>query len=453
MLFTKRNLFQIIFPLVIQQTLTVLIGMIDSVMVSSAGEAAVSGVSLVNTLDVLLIYAFSALVTGGSIVISQLFGKNDLKLVRSSAKQLIYVATFVATVLSITVITIRVPLLSLLFGDVETSVMQSAQSYFLFVAASFPFLALYSAGTAIFQCMGNSLISMLVSVIMNLVNVVGNAILIYIFDMGAAGAAIATLFSRIVGAIIIITLLHNKKNLIYIEKLFHYKPDFHIIKQILRLGVPNGIENSMFQFGKLLTQSLISTMGTTAIAANAVAHTLATFQYMPGNAVGLATTTVVGRCIGAKEKEQAKKYSKILLATAYGLLWIVVLITCLFSKQIIGFYHLSPKSAELANKFILYHALTAAAIWPIAFSLPSSFKAASDVKFTLWVSVFSMWVFRVALGYFFALDSIRIFRFAIPGLGMGAFGVWFAMTVDWVFRATLFAIRYISGRWLTKYKG
>ena len=452
MLFSRRNLFQIILPLIIQQTLNVTIGMLDSMMVSSAGEAAVSGVSLVNSLDILLIYAFSSLVTGGSIVVSQFFGKQDMKLVRLSAKQLIYVATIVATLLSITVIVFRFPLLSLLFGDVAPDVMKSAQDYFFYIAISFPFLALSSAGTALYQCMGNSLVSMLASFLMNIINVAGNAILIFIFDMGAAGAAIATLFSRIVGAVLMLVLLHNKKNLIYIEKLFHYKPDFPIIKRILRLGIPNGIENSMFQFGKLLTQSLISSMGTTAIAANAVANTLATFQYMPGNAIGLTTTTVVGRCIGAKEKEQAKKYSRILLGITYVCLWVVVLFTCLFSKQIIGIYNLSADSAKLANKLIIYHALTAAAIWPIAFTLPSSFKAASDVQYTLRVSVFSMWVFRVALSYVFATKSISLFCLTIPGLGMGVFGVWFAMTFDWVFRAVLFIIRYVSGRWLTKYK-
>jgi putative MATE family efflux protein len=452
MLFSRRNLIQIIWPLIVQQTLNVTIGMIDSMMVSSAGEAAVSGVSLVGSLDILLIYAFSSLVTGGSIVVSQFFGKKDMVLVRNSAKQLLYVATSVATFVTIVVLTFRVPLLSLLFGSVEADVMSSALDYFSYIALSFPFLALSSAGTALYQCMGNSMVSMLISIFMNILNVGGNALLIFGFDMGAAGAAIATLFSRIVDAILTITLLHNKKNLIYIEKLFHYKPDFTIIKRILRLGVPNGIENSMFQFGKLLTQSLISSMGTVAIAANAVANSLATFQYMPGGAIGLATTTVVGRCIGAKEKEQAKKYSRILLATTYACLLCVVILTLLFSKPIIGLYGLSSASAKLANKLIIYHAVVAAFLWPIAFSLPSSFKAASDVKYTLGVSMISMWLFRVALGYVFATKSISLFGLNIPGLGLGVFGVWLAMTVDWLFRAILFIIRYLNGRWLTKYK-
>ncbi len=453
MLFSRRNLFNIILPLIIQQTLNVMVGMIDSMMVASAGEAVVSGVSLVNTLDVLLINLFSALVTGGAVVVSQYLGKKDMYLVRNSAKQLIYVSTGFATLLSLSVLVIRMPLLSLLFGHVATDVMASAQDYFFYIALSFPVLALYTAGTALFQSMGNSLLPMIISLLTNVINVMGNAILIYGFHMGAAGAAIATLFARGVGAVIIVILLHNKKNVIYVEKLFHYKPNFRIIRDILRLGVPTGIESSMFHFGKLLTQSLISSMGTAAIAANAVAHNMATFQYMPGNAIGLATTTIVGRCIGAKEKEQAKKYAKTLLGITYVCLWIVVLITCLFSKQIIGLFNLSDTASDIANKLIIYHALVAAVIWPIAFALPSSFKAASDVKFTLWVSLFSMWVFRVVLAYVFAFKNIPLFGTSMPGLGLGIFGVWFAMSVDWVFRTILFAYRYISGKWLTKYKG
>ncbi len=451
MLFSKRGMFKIIFPLIIQQALAVTIGMADSMMVASAGEAAVSGVSLVNTLDLLLIYTFSALASGGAIVVSQFIGKKDIDLANKSSKQLIYATTGVALFVSIVVIALRYPLLDLLFGKVETDVMSNAQSYFFFVALSFPFLGLYDAGAAIFRAMGNSTISMTVSLFMNFVNIAGNAILIFGFGMGATGAAIATLFSRIVGSIIITVLLHNKKNLIYIEHILHYRPDFNIIKSILRVGIPNGVENSMFQFGKLLTQALISGMGTAAIAANAVAHTMATFQYMPGGAIGLAMITIVGRCVGAEEKEQAKKYARTLVGITYLCLWVIVLFTFIFSKQIIQIYGLSPESAELANKLIIYHAVSAALIWPIAFTLPTSFRAASDVKFTLIVSVLSMWVFRVATSYILALESISLFGLAIPCLGLGVMGVWIAMSIDWVFRALLFVIRHLNGKWLTKY--
>ena len=451
MLFSRRKLFKIMIPLLAQQILAVTIGMADSMMVSSAGEAAVSGVSLVNSLDLLLIYAFSSLSAGGAVVISQALGKKDRELSQACAKQLVFVVTGVALALSIVVMIFRYPLLDLLFGDVEADVMQNAQGYFFYMLISFPFLGLYYAGAAIYQAMGNTVVSMTSSVLMNLINVGGNALFIFGFGMGAVGAAIATLISRVIGSVIMCVLIHNKHNELYVEKLYHYKPDIPINKNIMHIGIPNGVENSMFQFGKLLTQSLISSLGTAVIAANAVAHTMATFQYMPG-AIGTAMVTVVGRCVGAEEKEQAKKYAKKLTGYAYVTLWIIVGLTILLSDVVIGIYNLSGESSILAKQFILYHALFASVIWPIGFVLPSAFRAASDVRFTLYVSAFSMWLFRVAFGYVFTLESISIFGLTFPGLGLGAMGVWVAMSVDWVFRTALFAWRFLSGKWLTKYK-
>ena len=443
MRFSNKGLIKIILPLMAQQALSVMVGLVDSIMVASAGDAAVSGVSLINTLDILLIYAFSALASGGAVVVAQFIGKGDNDLARDSAKQLIYSATLVATVLTVLVLVFRFPLLNALYGDVEADVMGHAQRYFFFAALSFPFLALYDAVAALYRAMGKTSLTMNVSILMNVLNVVGNAILIYHFNMGAAGAAISTLISRVVGSSLIVLLIHNKKNIIYVEKIFHFRPNFAIIKSILRIGVPNGIENSMFQFGKLLTQSLISSLGTVTIAANAVAHTLATFQYMPGGAIGTASITIVGQCVGAGEKEQAKKYSKILLLFSYISLLAIVILTFIFAKPVISIYGLTDESSKLALKLILYHGICAAIIWPVAFMLPNVFRAASDVKFTLVISMISMWIFRVALSYPLTLDY---------GLGLGAMGVWIAMTIDWLFRCIVFAIHFVRGRWLTKYK-
>jgi putative MATE family efflux protein len=443
MRFSNKGLIKIILPLMAQQALSVMVGLVDSIMVSSAGEAAVSGVSLINTLDILLIYAFSALASGGAVVVAQFIGKGDNDLARDSAKQLIYSATLVATVLTVLVLVFRFPLLNALYGDVEADVMGHAQRYFFFAALSFPFLALYDAVAALYRAMGKTSLTMNVSILMNVLNVIGNAILIYHFNMGAAGAAIATLISRAVGSSLIVLLIHNKKNIIYVERIFHFRPNFAIIKSILRIGVPNGIENIMFQFGKLLTQSLISSLGTVTIAANAVAHTLATFQYMPGGAIGTAAITIVGQCVGAGEKEQAKKYSKILLLFSYISLLAIVILTFVFAKPVISIYGLTDESSRLALKLILYHGICATIIWPVAFMLPQVFRAASDVKFTLVVSMISMWIFRVALSYPLTLDY---------GLGLGAMGVWIAMTIDWLFRFIVFAIHFVRGRWLTKYK-
>ena len=451
-LFSNKELFHLIMPLILQQVLAVTIGMVDTLMVASAGEAAVSGVSLVNSLDTLLVIAFGALVSGGSVVVAQFLGQKNRDSALSAAKQLVYSSAAVAIAITLIGILLRDLLLGLLFGEVEPDVMQNAQDYFLWVALSFVFLAINNAGGAIYRVMGNSMMSMLISVMMNLLNVGGNAILIYGFGMGASGAALSTLFARIVGTVVTLALLRDRKNTVYVDKYLDYKPDFRIIKEILRIGVPNGIENSMFHFGKLLTQSLISSMSTAAIAANAVAAALANYQYMPGTAMANTMVTVVGRCIGAEEKEQAKRYSRILIGATYACLWVVVLVTFFIAKPVIGMYELSSEGAEIAYGLIIYHAICAALIWPAAFTLPSALRAASDVKFPLVISMFSMWTFRVALSYVFALDTVTILGFSFAGFGLGPLGVWVAMTVDWVFRTIFFVIRYLSGKWLTIYK-
>ena len=453
MLFSRKDLAKIILPFILQQVLAVFISTVDSIMVSHAGEAAISGVSLVGSLDVLLVNLFTALVSGGAVIVAQAIGKGDRGFACSAAKQLIYATTGIATLLTATVLILRRPLLGLLFGDVEADVMSHALNYFFFIALSFPFLALESSIAALFRSMGNSFISLVVSIMMNLINVCGNAVLIMGLGMGAAGAAISTLFSRIVGASVVLVLIHSKKNFVYIEKIFNYRPDGAIIKSILRIGVPNGIENSMFQFGRLLTQSLISSMGTAAIAANAVANTISGYQYTAGGAFSSTMVTVVGRCVGAGEKKQAKHYSRVLLAGAYIAIGSVAIFTLIFSRQLIGLFNLTEESTAVASRLIAYHAVCAAAMWAVAFSLPNCFRAASDVRFSMVVSVVSMWTFRVALSHVLALDSVDLFGLVtIPGLGMGVMGVWVAMTIDWVCRTSFFLWRYLSGRWLTVYR-
>ena len=452
MLFSNRDLVRLAIPLILQQILSVTIGAIDTVMVAAAGETVVSGVSLISTLDTMLVLIFSSMVTGGSVVVSQLLGRKDQSGARAACKQLLYISTLVATAVTLLVVILRLPLLHLLFGKAEPAVMHSAMEYFTIVALSFPLLAIESSGTVIYRVNGNSMIGLKVSVGMNLINVAGNAILIYGFRMGAAGAAIPTLVSRFIGAGVMLYLMVHKNNPLRIERLLHYRPELYTIKAILRIGVPNGIENGMFQFGRLMTQSLVSSLGTSAIAANAVALTLANYQYMPGSAISGVIIPVVGRCVGAGETKQAKYYSKFLVGVTYALLWLVILATLVFAKPIISLYELSAQSAALAHEMIIFHCIIAAVLWPIAFTLAIPFRAASDVRFPLVVSVFSMWAFRVALSYFFALESVTLFGAVIPGLGLGPLGIWVAMMVDWIFRAVLFVWRYLSGKWLSLYK-
>ena len=452
LLFSRKQIAMIIAPLILQGILSIAIGLVDSMMVSNKGEAAFAGVSLVGSLDTLLITLFTALTSGGSVVLAQAIGRGDQKRSCEAAKQLWYATTAVATVITVTVVLLRRPLLHLLFGEVEDSVMQNALAYFFFVALSFPFLAMENSVSATFRAQGDSMISLKISLFMNVLNIIGNAILIYGADLGAAGAAIATLLSRIVGAVLMTAIAHNQKRLIFLERLFHYKPDFGIIKDILRIGVPNGVENSIFQFGRLITQSLVSNLGTMAIAANAAALSLANLQYTTGGSIQSTMVTVVGRCVGAKKRDQAKYYAKSLLGIGYAVIGGVIVLMCVFSLPLLRLFGLPTESTGLAQQLLFYHSAVSILIWPVAFCLPNAFRAANDVRFSMVVSTVSMWVFRVALGYVLALETVSVFGlFSFAGAGMGVMGVWVAMTVDWVARTVLFLWRFISEKWLAKY--
>lgn len=441
MLFSRKDLVKLIIPLFIESIFSVVVGMADTMMVARAGEEAVSGVSLVDSVNLLILYFLGALSTGGAIVLSQVIGAGRSKNVKTIAKQLIWASCIVGLSFTLIMVLFREGLFRLIFGSVSEGIMKNALGYSLFTALSFPFLALHSAVGAYYRVYGNSSVSMRVTLLVNLLNISGNALLIFGFGMGAKGAAIATLFARFVGAAITLALVFHKKTIVYIEDLLHYKPDYNVIKRILSIGLPNAFENSVFQFGKVITQSLISGFGTISIAANAAANTLTSMVYICGQSVGPAMTTVVGRCIGAGEKKQAKIYTRRLVGTVYVMMFFVAGGMSLLASPLVGLFALSDEGTALAIHLILFHNLCAVILHPTAFALTNAFRAASDVSHTMIVSIISMWVFRVGGAFFFA-------KF----LSLGVFGVWLAMFCDWGFRAILFGTRFLRGKWLTKYK-
>ena len=429
-------LLTLIIPLVIEQLLSVLVGMADSIMIASVGEAAVSGVSLVDQIMVLLINMFAALATGGVVVAGQYLGQKKQENACRSATQLVWFITICAIVITLLVYAGKYMILHGIFGEIEPDVMRHANIYLLIVTASIPFMALYNGGAAIFRAMGNSRMPMQVSIIMNIINIGGNAILIYGFHRGTEGVAIPTLISRMTAAVIIITLLCNQELTLHIEKTFRYCVDWNLVKKILSIGVPNGLENSMFQLGKILVLSLISTFGTYAIAANAVSNAIALFQILPGMAISFAVTTVISRCVGAGDYEQVKYYNKKLLIITYVSMAATVGFIFLILPFILRAYNLSDLTAETTRQIIYFHGISAVLIWPLAFTLPGTFRASGDAKTCMIISITSMWIFRIAFSYILG-----------KYLGMGVFGVWVAMVIDWVFRTICFIIRYFRGNW------
>lgn len=438
LLFSRDALIRLIVPLIIEQLLLMTVGMADTVMVTTAGEATVSGVSLVDNINTLIIQIFSALSTGGAVVVAQYLGRQETHSAKTAAKQLLYAMTGISVVLMILALIFRQHILSLIFGQVEPAVMDSALVYFLLTAAAYPFMGIYNAGAALFRAMGNSKVSMINSFIINVINILVNAILIFGFGMGAAGAGIGTLVSRIAAAVIIMVMLRHPGLTVQVDDIFHFEFNGSMIRRILFIGIPTGMENGMFQAGKLMVLNLITTFGTSAVAANAIANSISGVINVPGSAMGLAIITVIGRCIGAGDTRQAVHYTKLLVGCSY--LSMLIMGSALFFSAdfLVTLFNLSPEAMAMASQVLKFCAIANMLFWPMAFTLPNSLRAAGDAVFTMVVSLTTMFVCRVALSYVFACSW---------GLGLGLLGVWLAMFCDWIVRAVCFLWRYWCGSW------
>lgn len=441
-LFTNKNLLQLLFPLMVEQLLAVAVGMADSLMVASVGESAVSAVSLVDSINILLINIFAALATGGAVVAGQYIGRGSSDKACKAGEQLLVFVTLISLVIMAIMYFGRGFILNVVFGTIEPDVAAYSNTYMLIVFASIPFIAIYNSGAALFRSMGNSKITMVTSLIMNGINVAGNAILIYVFHMGVEGVAIPTLVSRAVAAIIIISLLRNKELTVHIGSLLKYKYNKDMVKNILQIGIPNGVENSMFQLGKILLLSVVAGFGTASITANAVGNTVSAFEILPGSAVGLGLVTVVSQCVGAGDYEQVRYYTKKLLIYAYVSMIVLNVGIILATPAILDVYHLSKETAAMASQVIIFHGINSCFIWPLSFTLPNTLRAANDARYTMIVGVGSMWTFRIGFGFILA-------KYA----GFGMFGVWVAMIIDWVIRTFFFMVRYKGHKWESSYSG
>ena len=436
--FSKEDLRRLIVPLVIEQLLAITVGLFDSVMVSQVGEAAISAVSLVDTVNVLLVNAFSALATGGAVIAGQYLGRRETAKAGHSGAQLLLFMGEVSLLVMALFYLGKGFVLNVVFGQVEPDVAAYANTYYMIVEASTPFLAIYSAGAALFRVMGNSKISMWVSLGMNIINVVGNAILIFGVRMGVEGVAIPTLVSRAVAAAVMVVLLRRMPGLPLRVERFTLRHDRYVVRNILRFGVPNGLESSMFQLGKILLLSTVSVLGTASVAANAIGNTVCTFQCVAGNALGLAMVTVVSRCVGAGSYEKARQYTWKLLKSTYLYMGGSIVVIALALPLIMKLYNVSDQAAEYARQIILMHGGAALILWPASFTLPQALRAAGDTRFTMVISTVSMWTLRVGFG-------VLLGRF----WGFGVLGIWMAMFADWALRVAFFVPRFRGHKWET----
>lgn len=436
-IFSNQDLKKLLLPLMLEQLLNSLMGMVDTMMVSTVGSAAISAVSLVDSINILMIQAFAALAAGGTILCSQYIGSGSKEKARAAASQVVLAITVLSITVAALCLCFRIPLLQFIFGEVEADVMKNSQTYFFFTGMSFPFIALYNCGAAIFRAQKNTKTPLKISIFSNGFNIVGNACLIYGAGMGVAGAAIATLISRMVSALTVMWLLRAPSCELAVREYHKIRPDWNCIRQIFRIGIPSGIENSMFQLGKLAIQSTVSMLGTAAIAAQAMTNTLEAFNGVLATGVGVGMMTVVGQCIGAGLDDEAAYYIKKLT------LWAEIAMICncvavlAATRPVTILGNMEAVSAEMCVYMMTVITIVKPLVWVMAFVPAYGMRAAGDVKFSMIVSCSSMWMFRVSLAMLLCRCT-----------DIGPMGVWVAMFTDWTVRAMIFFRRYKSRRWL-----
>ena len=438
--FTNRQLVDLIGPLLLEQFLAITVGLADSLMVATVGDAAISAVSLVDSISNLMIYVFSAMATGGAVVAGQYLGRREGDNACSAGQHLMLLLLATSALFVTLLYAFKGAVLSALFGQIEPEVMAATDTYYSIVMASIPGIALYNGGAAIFRTMSHSRVTLKVSLLMNAVNVIGNAVLIFGFGMDVAGVAIPTLVSRTLAAAVVLVLLFNQKLPLHLGNLRAFRLRGRLLRNILYIGIPSGVENGMFQFGRLILFSLISTFSTAAIVANAIGNTLGNFHCFAGQAMSLGLTTVISQCIGAGDIDGARYYMRKLTKVLYALMAAVNLTIIALLPLIMRIYDVSPEGERLAVTVCLIHGIAAIFLWMPSFFFPAFLRAAGDARFPMIVSILSMWLCRVLFAYILG-----------KYMGFGVVGVWIAHAVmDWSVRGTVYFLRYRSGKWTTK---
>ena len=436
----NRALFTLLWPLMIEQVLAVTMGAADTMMVSSVGEFAVSAVNIIDNINNLLIIAFTALSTGGAVVVSQYIGRRDHKNSTAASRQLVYTVILVSLGITALSLALRRPIIRLFYGKIENAVMDAAALYFFITALSYPFLALYNANAALFRAVGNSKVTMRIALLVNVVNIGGNAYFIFVLKIGVAGAAISTLASRIIAGVITSAMLvRSRASPISLSGFREFRLIRPMIRNILNVGIPSGLESSMFQIGRLLTQRIFTSFGTIAIAANAIASVINSFSFMPGMAYGMTLLTVVGQCVGANDYAEAEKETRKIMKLAYVTLFIISAVIFIFMEPLIHLFNLSPDANTMAKSFLQVHCISMAIGWPMSFALPNALRAAGDARYVMIAATISMWTVRVSAAY------LLTFTF-----GVGPLGVWLAMGADFITRGSAYYLRWVRGKWREK---
>lgn len=439
-MFSNKDLRNLIFPLFVEQFLLMFVGIADTFVVSFSGEADVSGVSLVTSFNTVLIFLFTALSSGGAVIISQYIGSDNKRSASRSAGQLLMISAVISTIITILILSFHTQLLKLLFGKIEADVMAACDTYLIITTVSLPALAVYDAGAALCRSIGKTNVTMYISIAANVINVVGNCIGVFALKLGAAGVAYPSLISRIISAVAVTIFCFLKKNKI------QYKPgdifawDKDLLKKIMKIALPNGAENGVHQLVKVALSSMVALFGTYQIAANGVAQSIWSLASIMGLAMAPVYTTVIGQCMGARDVNAANFYFKKLnkITFVLSVLWngFIFAVTPL----IVHFSAISPEAKSLVIKLVLINNIFNGITYPFAGPLGNGLRAAGDVKFTM------IWSISLTIG-------ARLLFSAIFGMWMhmGVIGVAIGMSIDLVIRGAIFIWRQKSQKW-TKFR-
>lgn len=426
-----------ILPLVMEQFLLILVGLADTVVVSYAGEAAVSGVSLVNSFNMIFIYLFTALTSGGAVVVSQYIGRKDMEMASRSASQLLMAATVFAVVISIPILIWKVPLLSFLFGKVEPDVMDACRTYLRISVYSFPALGIYNAGTALYRSIGKTSVTMKISIASNVLNVAGNIIGVFLLHAGVAGVAYPSLIARTFSAVVITVLCFREKEVRYTGRwIFMWNSE--LLKRMLSIAIPNGVESGIFQFVKVALSSVIALFGTYQIAANGIAQSIWNVAALISSSMGPVFITVIGQCMGASDTDQAEYYFRKLMKLTVGISIAWNAFVFLLTPFIIRIFAISDQTGRLILWLVLIHNIANAVVFPFADPLGKGLRAAGDAMFTMGISLFTTIGVRLIFSILFGIV-----------LNLGVIGIALAMCLDWLVRGVIFWIRFRQGKWKT----
>lgn len=439
-LFTNRALINLGIPIVLNCLMSILMGTVDSIMVSAAGAAAVSAVSIVDAINNVFTTMFDSIPIGGSVVTSQYMGARQQEKAKESVRQILYSGVVLAFLCMVLMLCLRKQVLHWIYGTIEEDVFRQAVTYFTITLLSYPFLVAGCTATATLRSIARSRQAVTITISVNVLNVVGNAILIYGFDLGVAGAAISTVCSRIIWCVWGLLTLRNKKLPVPLEKVFPVRVDWDVMKRVLRVGMSNGFENGLFYVGRLLVSSLVASLGTLYIAAYSLSSTLSTFGWSILSAFTTTSMTVVGMCIGAGEKEQAKHNAKKMLVWSTVTMVALFSLVFIFRRQLVGLYKLKPEELDVAAYYTGVAAiLTVISCYSMSFTPVGIFRAAGDIRYPLILASSTMILFRVGLSYLLCL-----------GFQMGLMGVWLGMAADWLCRTIFNTIHFCRGKWLDK---